>query len=84
MSDPKTRVEIGKLVLPKRKTSRPLPDGVKKLLKIDLNAPILAEESSDGDDNDDDDEVDDENEDAANLMSLEDALLDEIELIDFD
>ena len=68
--------------MPKRKTSRPLPDGVKALLKADLNAPIL-EESSDVDDIDDEN-VDEDNDDTANLMSLEDALLDEVELIDFD
>ena len=68
--------------MPKRKTSRPLPDGVKALLKADLNAPILAKESSTDDDIDNDD--DDDTEEQENLMSLEAALLDEIELIDFD
>ena len=80
MSTPKIRNEIAKIVLPKRKKSRrDLPDGVKALLKPNLDEMVLNDITEEAIDNDDDDE----NEEHENLMSLDDAL-DEIELISFD
>ena len=79
MSTPQIRNEIAKIVLPKRKKSRDLPEGVKKLLKPNFNEMVIDETIAK---NDDADEDSDENEDE-NLMSL-DAALAEIELISFD
>ena len=78
MSTPQIRNEIAKIVLPKRKKSRDLPEGVKKLLKPNFDEMVVDETIEENDD----DEVSDEMEDD-NLMSL-DAALDEIELISFD
>ena len=84
MSTPKIRNEIAKIVLPKRKKSRrDLPDGVKALLKPNLDEMVLNDITEEAIDNDYDEESDDENEEHGNLMSLDDAL-DEIELISFD
>ena len=76
MSTPQIRNEIAKIVLPKRKKSRDLPEGVKALLKPNFDEMVVDETI--GENNDDEIEIEDDN-----LMSL-DAALAEIELISFD
>ena len=78
MSSPQIRNEIGKIVLPKRKRSSVLPDGVKALLKPNFDEMVVNDTIEEAIDSDDDD-----NEEQNELMTLDDAL-NEIELISFD
>ena len=75
MSSPQVRSEIGKIVLPKRKLSKPLPLEVRALLDPSEEAALWSnsiEEDNDDDDND------------ANQLAFEQAQLEETELISYD